>query len=1134
METQVFRIGDTQVRILVPSRRKDGGVVDRELRAEWESKARSLLEQCYGGATPSYVHGSYQDDGRTTREEVTVLTAACSRQSLEDEGLKKMLTEFAAQMCRGLGQDTIFLGWGDESYIIKRDFEYGDVPVLRFTELPQASQIVHLTLGWAGISSPDKILQVLSLDGWTLPDASDTARHLWKICGVLHEGLDRRAWAWMGDAAGLKAALRESEKGGPQSGDLIFSHGRPNLLDFGLVKKNGLVGPRDLRLSHGQLNPVTRHLLFRLLRREWDALQIDLRRKPLDQRFFPKLQGLRAAVESEFIERIAGTNQKKTAQDATVPASPTKKRRKKAKPSPAEQQAFRESVLVVGRMMFLRFLIQKGWIPGGLEKLQAKSQLLGDAFYSKWITPLWFDVLNVPESDRDSAVVGQFGDGYPYLNGGLFMPRPGERHNDLPAALFAESSDVSFLRLFEDFEFSLNEHDGSDDSLKVDPSFFGRALESFNPDVEKKRHGVHYTPKPIARALAAEAIATRVAALADLPVASVQDLLRGRRTITGRQASQVRDILAGLRIIDPAVGSGVLLWAALRVLLDLDSACDAVVGGRDGYQPGSYEWAVRSRHFVCNCLYGVDISDEAVELSRLRLWLAVALSEDTPAPLPDLELNICRGDSLLGEQPRRGGVSQMKLGYDESGKLEHELRLKTSAYVEAGTQKPLEQRRLRGEIHEIRKRLLNLDHDPGAEPQLNWNLFFPHVFGDAAKHGFDVVIANPPYVRVQQVDKGLLPAYRDKWPTIASGNADLSYAFIELALKKLAAPEGGQIAFIQPNFRHHDAARSVRRLLTGGDATTPVHLRLWVDFDDAQVFPTAANYVALLFAERATAQRVKQSFTYSVPRQDSWEDPDDSTDIRWLRPENRTHENPTNGEWLTVEWELRSRVIAHAAEAQVRLRDIANVDVGIQTSADQIYLFESGKTREDGTVDVLAQGNGKQVRLEAGILRRCVKGAAGADYWLLFPYDHQGKLMAESQLAERYPLAMVYLADHRRTLEQREDGAFKGDRWYQYGRSQGCVACCKPKIIVPSALDRPVTFVDRAGELAFTASGKGGGGAWAITLKNGGTTSFDELAAALTGDRVWDFFRTYGSPQKGGWKGVDKGVLEALPIASGR
>jgi hypothetical protein len=1018
METQVIRIGDTQVRLLVPSRRKDGGVVDRELRAEWESRARSLLEDCYGGATPSYVHGSYQDEGRTTREEITVLTAACSRQSLEDDDRKKTLTEFAAQMCRGLGQDTIFLGWGDESYIIKRDFQYGDVPVLRFTDLPQGSQIVHLTLGWAGISAPDKILQVLSLDGWTIPPPQDSAAGPWRLCGILHEATDRRAWAWMGDQSGLKAAFAESPTPGPRPGDLIFSHGRPHYLEVSLVKKQGLLGPRDLRLSHGQLNPVTRHLLLRMLRREWDALQVDLRRKPLDQRFFPKLQKLRAAVEAQFLTRTDGAATPAQSMPSASSPQPKKKKGKKSKPTAAEEQAFRESVLVVGRMMFLRFLMQKGWIPGGTEALQAQALRLGDDFYSQWITPLWFDVLNVPEAERDAAVGRRFGSGFPYLNGGLFMPRPGERQTKLPAELFTGTSNVSFLRLFEEFEFSLNEHDGSDDTLKVDPSFFGRALESFNPDVEKKRHGVHYTPKPIARALAAEAIVARAADLAHLPAAHVYDLLRGRRSISGKQAAELRKILAGLRIIDPAVGSGVLLWAALRVLLDLDSACDAVIGGRDGYQPGSYEWGVQSRHFVCNCLYGVDISDEAVELSRLRLWLAVALSEDTPAPLPDLELNICRGDSLLGEQPRRGGFSQMKLGYDEAAQLENELRSKTTAYVQAGTDSPLEQRRLRGEIHQIRRRLLQLDHDPIAEPRLNWNLFFPHVFGDAAKQGFDVVIANPPYVRVQQVDKKLVSAYREQWPTIAKGSADLSFAFIELALRKLAAPQGGQIAFIQPNFRHHDAGDAVRRLLTGGDPAAPVNLRLWVDFDDAQVFPTASNYVALLFAERVITPPTRDTFTYSVPSQDSWDDPDDSTDLSWIRPEKRTHENSIDGEWMTVDWALRTRVSEYAARAPSRLGDLADIDVGVQTSADHIYLFEGGTLCDDDTVEVTLQNSGARVRLEAGILKKCVKGAAGEDYWLLFPYDRTGNLLLATEIQERFPRAMAYLTKHRKSLEQ--------------------------------------------------------------------------------------------------------------------
>ena len=1131
MPTKVEQIGDTCVRLIVPSRRKDGGVIDRELRNDWESRARSLLEQEFGGATPSCVQGSYQHpDGRTTREEVVVLTASCFRANLGDEGISERVSEFAAQMCRALGQDSIFLGWGDHSYIIKRDFQYGDVPVVRFTEMSADSQVVHLTMGWAGILSPDKILQVLSLDGWTLPDTAENASASWKLCGVLADRRDRRAWVWTGSNDDVRAAVAAKSAGGPCEGDLIFAGGEPGYLNMYLVASEGLAGPRDLRLSHGQLNPVTRHLLLRVLRREWDLLLEDLRRQPLDQRFFPKLQKLRAAIEAHLLmPTVAADKSVRSLADAGLRKS-AKKKTKTAKATEEEEKAFRQSVLIVGRMMFLRFLMQKDWIPAGLEGFRAKARELGDAFFSDWVVPLWFDVLNVPESQRATAVMARFGVGYPYLNGGLFMPRRGEEALVLPAAFFSESKEPSFLRLFDDFEFSLNENDGSDDSLKVDPSFFGRALESFNPDLEKKRYGIHYTPKPIARALAAEAIVARVSALADLPVDKVSSLLGGRRAVSGREASEIRKILSSLRIVDPAVGSGVLLWAALRVLLDLDSACDAVIGGRDGYQPGSFEWGVQSRHFVCNCLYGVDISDEAIELSRLRLWLAVALSEDSPGPLPDLELNICRGDSLLGGKQPKSGVSQRKLAFDDVSRLENDLRNKTRAYVEAGAESPLEQRQLRAEILEIRRRLLLMDQDVDAEPAFNWNLFFPHVFGDPAKQGFDVVIANPPYVRVQQVAPRLMAEYRASWPTVASGSADLSFAFIELALRKLAAPSGGQIAFIQPNFRHHDAGDSVRKLLTGHDRSVPVSLRLWVDFDDAQVFPTASNYVALLFAERETQEGSSRSFTYSVPVPGSWKDPADSTDVSWIRPKAATHQNPVDGEWLTVAWQLRTRVVERMTRSQRRLGDVADIHVGVQTSADDIYLFVRGTPCDGSMIQVSRDADSPEFRLEAAIVKQCAKGSSTEPYWLLFPYDSSGKLLPEEVLAREFPLAWAYLTKHRAALERREKSKFVGNSWYRYGRSQGTEICGRAKIIVPATMRAPVVTIDRGGAIALTASGKGGGGAWAITPKQDSRISLDQLAAALTGDAAWDFFRVYGSPQKGGWRGVDKGVLESLPV----
>ena len=108
-------VGSTSVRILVPSRRKDGGIVCRELRAEWEGKARAQLETPpFHGATPSAVIGSFvHDDGRVTREEITILASICHTEVLGDQPARRRILGFARDLCRALGQESIFVGWGD-------------------------------------------------------------------------------------------------------------------------------------------------------------------------------------------------------------------------------------------------------------------------------------------------------------------------------------------------------------------------------------------------------------------------------------------------------------------------------------------------------------------------------------------------------------------------------------------------------------------------------------------------------------------------------------------------------------------------------------------------------------------------------------------------------------------------------------------------------------------------------------------------------------------------------------------------------------------------------------------------------------------------------------------------------------
>lgn len=1126
-------IGRSTVRIYVPSRRKDGGILSTEKCEEWKSKTQRALEiSPFGGSTPTVVLGSFvHEDGRITRENITVLSSSCSFETLEDEVAKRRIFSFAEELCKAMGQESIFVAWGDQAYLVSEDFDLTDVPIIRFDDLSPEAQLRHLTMGWGGIDQPSKVLQVLSLDGWMLPPSEhsqETEASSPALRAVLPEQSGaRRAWSWHGDLAGLKdSRKRWSREHDPKPGDLVFLTSRAEYLDVVMVTGSGLAGPRDLRLSHGQLNPVTRHLLFRILRRDFAGLEADLTQKPLDQRFFPRLRELRAAVENALLDAAPSAAPRKK-------RTPERKTKTPKKDSASQKAAYRTSVLVVGRMMFLRFLAQKGWLPKGVDGLVGAYAAHGEKFFEHYVIPLWFDVLNTPADKRSDEARARF-EGYPYLNGGLFQPRPGEQALRLPGSLFDPSKPGSFLQLFRDFEFSLNEYAGSDDSLRVDPSFFGKALESFNSPDDKKAEGIHYTPKPIGWSMALEAIVARLERLTGIGRARLEGLLREERELSGVKASEVQKALEDLRIIDPAVGSGVLLWACLEVLLALDSACEGLIGGGDGYQRGSRKWGIRSRHFVCNCLYGVDLSEEAVELTRLRLWLAVALSEDEPQILPDLELNICRGDSLLSPAPAAAGERrQLQLSLDEKTRLGNELEKLMAAYGPAGEKNPLEQRELRERALSIRRELARLDaDDPQEEPPLNWDTFFPHVFGNQVKRGFDVVIANPPYVRIQNIDKACLGAYRSSWSTLRAGNADLSYAFVELALQKLAAPDGGQVAYIQPNFRHHDSAEFLRKLLVGGDSRSSARLRLWVDFDDTQVFPTATNYVAMLFAERTVGLPPPPNFTYSNPEPKAWERIEQAEDVSWLRPRGRTHDHPAVTEWLTLPEDLRERVLAAREGAKWKLGDIATIEVGLQTSADKIFLFKDFRGINSELVEVMPEGSPKPWRLEQALVRRCVKGSADNGYRLLLPYDRNGALLSEDELQEKYPMVWRYLRHNKKKLEQRENGRFAGKGWYRFGRNQGFAACSLPKVLVPSlvTIEKPLAIPDPEGILAFTASGKGGGGAWAVTPRPEAKVTLDELAATLQAQSAWDHYRAFGSPQKGGWRGVDRNVLKDLPL----
>ncbi|NQW02939.1 MAG: N-6 DNA methylase [Acidobacteria bacterium] len=120
------------------------------------------------------------------------------------------------------------------------------------------------------------------------------------------------------------------------------------------------------------------------------------------------------------------------------------------------------------------------------------------------------------------------------------------------------------------------------------------------------------------------------------------------RTLSPLVAHQSADRILSLRVLDPAMGSGAFLVAALRFLTDAYERA-LVREGRCG--PSDITAADRARfrrNIAQQCLFGVDLNPVAVQVARLSLWLATLTHA---RPLSFLDHRLRQGNSLIGATP---------------------------------------------------------------------------------------------------------------------------------------------------------------------------------------------------------------------------------------------------------------------------------------------------------------------------------------------------------------------------------------------------------------------------------------------------------------------------------------------------
>ncbi|MGQ0702305.1 MAG: Eco57I restriction-modification methylase domain-containing protein [Gemmatimonadales bacterium] len=503
---------------------------------------------------------------------------------------------------------------------------------------------------------------------------------------------------------------------------------------------------------------------------------------------------------------------------------------------PADRHAL--GLLCLTRILFLYFIEAKGWLGGRPRFLrEAVDRCLGArrSLHRDLLDPLFFGTLNRPYEAR-SRLARHFGP-LPFLNGGLFEPHPLERRwrVTLPTPVLRDAFD----ELFERFHFTLSESSGD----AIAPNMLGRVFEGVMAPGERHATGSYYTPAALVEAVLREALAAWLARRLRIPDAQAERRIAEPDSLT-------RSAFRGLRLLDPAAGSGAFLLGALRLLA--------------GPERGRVRPA-RLRTVLTTSVYGVDLNPAAVRLAELRLWLEVAAAEGGDpadiAPLPNLDALIRQGDSLM--DPVRGiplpsppldlaaeltavrGALVLAAGPEKAALVRRHARLErrvaetaleeVSARLEgeiaelvtAGRSPTLfgerrglgreervrlaELRRRRGRVREQ----LRAIRRTGAVPWFHYPVQFADVFARAGG-GFDLIVGNPPWIRAEALPPAgrRYLAERYRFFRASAGESrgyghlpDLAVAFLERALE-LAAPDG-VIAFLVP-----------AKLATTGYATT--------------------------------------------------------------------------------------------------------------------------------------------------------------------------------------------------------------------------------------------------------------------------------------------------------------------------
>jgi len=590
-----------------------------------------------------------------------------------------------------------------------------------------------------------------------------------------------------------------------------------------------------------------------------------------------------------------------------------------------------------------------------------------------------------------------------------------------------------------------------------------------------------------------------------------------------------------------------------------------------------------------NCLFGVDINPNSVKICRLRLWIellknAYYKNATELETLPNIDINIKCGNSLVSrfaiDADLKQALKKSKWTIDsykiavatyrnaqskeqkrEMERLIAEIKSDFRSEISQNDPKVVKLRKLNGElfnltnqgqlfemskkekaawnkkVQQLSEEIKKLEAEIEAiksnkifENAFEWRFEFPEVLNDDGDFvGFDVVIGNPPYMRVQEIQASQ-PAqklYYESQYQNAKAAYDLANIFFELAVN--ISNYNSNNAYIFPHKFFNAASSEVFRdyLKQGQYIDEIAHFGANMIFEDADTYTCVAQ-----FSKKPSQGFYFQRFPFKSDFKSMMLDKSRYTFITYEMIDKASKLYGSN-QWILFDDNIGFNVFEKIYSNSKLFSDVfEGIFVGLQTSRDDLYVLEC-LDKDRFILKVPISGN--EYQLERELFKPFLMGKDVKRYsnlstnrYVFFPYeiiDGKAEVVSIEDLKIRFPKTYSYVIEHQEIFKARENGkASKMQHWHTYIYPKNLNKFEQPKLSSMEICANHPNVTLNYEKLYHTTK------AYSWVKKEETKESYEYLLAIANSKLLWWFLKTTGDTLQGDARTFKTNYLNPFPL----